>query len=187
MMDKLRTRGVGEKYAMFFPNWANLDSINPLSAPSGFRAKLGISDETLVCLYSGSLARKKGIEIFPEIAKRLAGQQDIVLVVCGDGVGRAEMAAASLELCNMRFMPLQPLEKLNNLLNLADIQLLPQRADAADLVMPSKLGGILASGRPVVAGAMPGTEIASVVGCCGIVVPPDDAAAMTGAILRLAV
>jgi len=40
---------------------------------------------------------------------------------------------------NVRWLPLQPVEKLNELLNLADVHLLPQRADAADLVMPSKL------------------------------------------------
>jgi hypothetical protein len=39
-------------------------------------------------------------------------------------------------------------QRLNELLNLADIHLLPQNARAADLVMPSKLTGMLASGRP---------------------------------------
>ena len=68
----------------------------------------------------------------------------------------------------------------------ADIHLLPQRADAADLVMPSKLNGILASGRPVVATARAGTEVANVVAGCGVVVACDDAAAFTDAVLALA-
>jgi len=49
-----------------------------------------------------------------------------------------------------------PAERLGELLTCADIHLLPQRADAADLVMPSKLTGMLASGRPVVATAHAG-------------------------------
>jgi colanic acid biosynthesis glycosyl transferase WcaI len=57
---------------------------------------------------------------------------------------------------------------------MADIHLLPQRADAADLVMPSKLTGILASGRPVLACANSGTEVADIVQHCGLVVPPED-------------
>src|SRR5690606_36531152 len=65
--------------------------------------------------------------------------------------------------------------------------LLPQRADAADLVMPSKLGGMLATGRPVVAGAHAGTQVAMAVADCGIVVPPDDGAAMAAALQLLAV
>jgi len=52
---------------------------------------------------------------------------------------------------NVIWIPLQPLERLNDLLNMADIHLLPQRSGAADLLMPSKLTGMLSSGRPVVA------------------------------------
>jgi len=64
--------------------------------------------------------------------------------------------------------------------------LLPQRADAADLVMPSKLTGMLASGRPVLATAHPGTELALVVQDCGVVVPPEDPPAMAQAVQALA-
>ena len=48
-------------------------------------------------------------------------------------------------------LPLQPAERMNDWLNASDIHLLPQKAGAADLVLSSKLLGILASGRPVVA------------------------------------
>jgi len=88
---------------------------------------------------------------------------------------------------------------LPSLLALADIHLLPQRADAADLVMPSKLTGMLASGRPVVATAHVGTELAAVVAGdlsagktgtpgkpLGHVVLPEDAEAMAEAVLHLA-
>ena len=83
-------------------------------------------------------------------------------------------------------MSTPPAERLGELLTCADIHLLPQRADAADLVMPSKLTGMLASGRPVVATAHAGTEVAKVVEGCGIVVPPEDAAAFADAIAALA-
>jgi colanic acid biosynthesis glycosyl transferase WcaI len=78
------------------------------------------------------------------------------------------------------------MERLNELLNAADIHLLPQRADAADLVMPSKLTGMLASGRPVIATAAPGTQVADAVEGSGIVVPPGDPAALRDAVLLLA-
>ena len=86
----------------------------------------------------------------------------------------------------MRFLDLQPVERLGDLLGLADIHLLPQRADAADLVMPSKLTGMLSSGRPVVAGARPETELGQVVAQCGIAVAPDDASAFAAAVAALA-
>jgi colanic acid biosynthesis glycosyl transferase WcaI len=79
----------------------------------------------------------------------------------------------------------QPVDRLGDLLGLADIHLLPQRADAADLVMPSKLTGMLSSGRPVVAGARAETELGKVVSECGIAVPPDDAKAFAEAVVSL--
>jgi colanic acid biosynthesis glycosyl transferase WcaI len=86
---------------------------------------------------------------------------------------------------------MQPLERLNDLLNTADIHLLPQRTGAADLVMPSKLTGMLSSGRPVIATADAGTQVARVVDggtpedACGLVVPPEDPAALHAAVERL--
>ena len=78
-------------------------------------------------------------------------------------------------LTNILWLPLQPFEKLNPLLNLADIHLLPQRGDVADLVMPSKLTGMLASGRAILATARSGTQVARVLDEAGVVVPPGDA------------
>jgi colanic acid biosynthesis glycosyl transferase WcaI len=83
-------------------------------------------------------------------------------------------------------LPLQPLDRLNDLLNAADIHLLPQRASAADLVMPSRLSAMLASGRPVIATVHPGTQVAEVVEGRGLVVPPEDAGALHAAVLQLA-
>ena len=82
--------------------------------------------------------------------------------------------------------PLQPLKRLNDLFNLADVHLLPQRGDAADLVMPSKLTTMLASGRPVIATARPGTQIAEVVSQCGVLVAPGDSEGLAQAIRDLA-
>lgn len=80
---------------------------------------------------------------------------------------------------NVHFLDPQLLERLPDLLGMADIHLLPQRADAADLVMPSKLTGMLASA--VVATAHPGTELTTVVQTCGVVVSPEDPAALAQA------
>jgi colanic acid biosynthesis glycosyl transferase WcaI len=81
---------------------------------------------------------------------------------------------------------LQPPERLNDLLNLADLHLLPERPEAADLVMPSKLGGMLASGRPVVAAVRPDGSVAQGMAGAGIVVPPGNPEALAAAIRALA-
>ena len=122
-----------------------------------------------------------------EAASRLVKHPQLRFVFAGDGPGRAGLEQLSGGLPNVQWMPLQPLEGLNDLLNLADIHLMPQRAGAADLVMPSKLTGMLASGRPVIATADKETQLARAVENRGIVVRPGDAKVFADAIEQLAV
>ena len=110
---------------------------------------------------------------------------NLVFVFCGNGAGRDDLVTLCDDLPNVQFIDLQPLERLGDLLAMADIHLLPQRADAADLVMPSKLTGMLASGRPVVATAHAETGLAKVVAACGLVVLPEQPQAFADAIYTL--
>lgn len=70
-------------------------------------------------------------------------------------------------------------------MNAADIHLLQKEGTAA-LVMPSKLTGMLATGRPVIATAYPGTQVADQVFGRGIPVAPGDRDALHEAVLSLA-
>ena len=81
---------------------------------------------------------------------------------------------------------MQPVEKLNALLNLADIHMLPQHVDSADLDMPSKLSGMLDSGRPVIATAYEDNELAQVVSQVGFIVEPEDPRALAETVRYLA-
>ena len=186
MLAQLAGKGVAGTACRLFPNWVDTDAIFPLPQPSPLRAELGISAGEIVALYAGTMARKQGLEVLAEAACRLAGHEALRFVFCGEGPGKPALGDLTGGLANVMWIPLQPLAQLNDLLNLADIHLLPQRADAADLVMPSKLTGMLASGRPVVATARPGTQLAQVVKGRGIVVEPGDASAFAGALKELA-
>jgi colanic acid biosynthesis glycosyl transferase WcaI len=66
------------------------------------------------------------------------------------------------------------------------VHLLPQSGDVSDLVMPSKLGGMMASGRPVIATAHPETQIAEVVNGRGLVTRPGDVKEFADALVTLA-
>jgi colanic acid biosynthesis glycosyl transferase WcaI len=135
---------------------------------------LNIDDNMAVALYSGNMGVKQGLEIVIEAAERLKDEK-ITFVMCGAGAMYDVLRKRAADLKNIRWLPLQPLERLNDLLNLADVHLLPQRHDAADVVMPSKLTGMLASGKPVLATALPGTGLANVLTNMGAVVPPGCA------------
>lgn len=186
MRGRLIEKGVEEGRTALFPNWVDLETIRPLPYESPLKKVLDIPTETRVALYAGSIGRKQGLEVLVEAARLLVGRTDLLFLLCGNGAGRARLVQAADGLPNVRFLPLQPPDELNALLNIADLHLLPQLPGAADLVMPSKLGGMLASGRPIVATAVPGTEVHEVVQRCGVVVPPERPEILANAIRDLA-
>jgi colanic acid biosynthesis glycosyl transferase WcaI len=175
----------GKKDCFLFPNWVDTDRIFPMHEPSPYRKKLGIAADTVVLLYSGSMGAKQGLEVILAAADALRHEPRYIFVMAGAGHAYQSVRDAADRLANMLWLPLQPTEQLNAFLNLADIHLLPQRADAADLVMPSKLTGMLATGRPVIATAPANTQLARVVQGKGVVVPPGSPSDFAAAISHL--
>ncbi|CAB3781820.1 glycosyltransferase WbuB [Pararobbsia alpina] len=190
MVEHALKKGVPQDKVVHFANWVDTSAIHPLDlrgqSRSQLRAELEIPAEATVVLYSGNMGAKQGLEVLATAAAALAERRDLVFVFCGEGPVKIALNAMCGELPNCRFIPLQPMDKLNELLNLADIHVLPQRADAADLVMPSKLTGMLASGRAVIAMAHEGTELFNTVAPRGVVVPPESLEPLIAAIDALA-
>ncbi|WP_116138866.1 glycosyltransferase WbuB [Trinickia diaoshuihuensis] len=185
MVGRLVALGVDPARALCLPNWVDARAIYPLGRASPYREELAIAAGEKVVLYAGNMGAKQGLEYLVSAAARLVRRADVRFVFCGDGVLREAVAARCACLPNCVTIGLQRAERLNELLNVADVHVLPQRADAADLVMPSKLAGMMASGRAIVATAREGTQIHRVVSGRGIVVEPEDEAALAGAIETL--
>jgi colanic acid biosynthesis glycosyl transferase WcaI len=185
MQARLREFGVAEERLCLFPNWVDTEAIRPLAGPSMLRRQWGCADAQVIALYAGSMGDKQGLEVLADVAERLRAYPDIRLVLCGAGAARARLERRLAGCPNVILVPLQPEIRLNALLNAADIHLLPQRAEAETFALPSKLGGILASGRPLIAQAE-GGELAAATRRCGILVAPGDAVGMAAAIIELA-
>jgi colanic acid biosynthesis glycosyl transferase WcaI len=187
MIEVLHSKHVDNSRIVSFPNWVDLEKNAPTpGGPRAFRRELGIPDDAVVALFSGSMVGKQGLEILPVAARALRQRfPKLYFVLCGQGVARPNLERDCAELDNVRMLDLQPAERLGDLLAMADLHLLPQNAGAADLVMPSKLTGMLASGRPVVATARDGSELARVVTGVGLVVPPGNLEALTEALAQL--
>jgi colanic acid biosynthesis glycosyl transferase WcaI len=186
MVKRLSAKGVDSARTSLFPNWVDTSLIYPLPDASALRKAFNIPNETTVALYSGNMGTKQGLGLLVETSERLRLRSDILFCFCGDGPYREILIRRTMGFKNVKLLPLQPLDKLNDLLNAADIHLLPQVADAEDLVMPSKLTGMMASGRAVVATAHPETQIYKVLQGKGLVCPPGDSESFAAAVVQLA-
>jgi colanic acid biosynthesis glycosyl transferase WcaI len=193
MVDRAIAKGIPSDRVVLFPNWVDVGEIYPIDAVRNgvniFRSELGQTVEDIenkvILLYSGNMGAKQGLELLAPLAETFANDPRVHFIFCGDGAFRTKLETLVAHRLNVTLLPLQPLSRLNDLLNAADIHLLPQRASAADLVMPSRLSAMMASGRPVIATAHPGTQVAQVVEGRGLAVPAEDAASLHAAVLQL--
>ncbi len=183
MCRKLLDKGIPANRVLEVRNWANAPRPDPEEGAS-YRAEWGLAGKK-VCLYSGNIANKQGIEIVVEVARLLKAREDIAFVICGEGPNRARLMELAQGLDNIQFHDLQPAARMGQLLTLPAVHLLPQIAGAADLVLPSKLANMLASGRPVVATASAGTGLYDEVQGCGLTVEPGDATGFASAIAQV--
>jgi colanic acid biosynthesis glycosyl transferase WcaI len=197
MVQRALQKGVEARRAVLLPNWVDLDAIQPQppAAAAGeagavgpanpYRRELAVPEGALVLQYSGSMNKKQGLELLVAVMQQLADVPNLVWLLAGEGPTKAALAEATAGMAQVRLLPLQPVERLSDWLSLADVHLLPQKAGAADVVLPSKLLGILASGRPVVASSPEGSELGTLAEQAGLRVDPEDPIAFAAAVRRL--
>lgn len=186
MCAKLVGKRVPASRVKLLLNWVDIKTIAPRAGPNAVRAELGISEETTLLLYSGNMGEKQGLDLLVDAARQLEDKPTLLFLMVGTGGAKDRLQAMAAGLGNIVWWPLQPTSRMNELLNAADIHLLPQRSDAADLVMPSKLGGMLASGRMVLGTAHAQTELGQVLDRVGVRIDPGDAELLAQTVLMLA-
>ncbi len=159
MVDRIAQKA--KKHVTLFPNWADVNLIHPLPDRAALKVAFGLAGTDRVVLYSGAIGEKQGLEAILYAAQHFAQQPDVKFVICGSGPYEKNLRALadSLQLHNVVFLPLQPVERLNALLNMADVHLVIQKANTSDLVMPSKLTNILSVGGLAIVTANPDSTL----------------------------
>ncbi|GAB3180933.1 WcaI family glycosyltransferase [Telluribacter humicola] len=181
MQKKIEKKGIASFRILLFPNWVDVQAIRPLSKEESLRRELSIADDHKVVLYSGNLGEKQGLDLLIEAARHFPDPQVCFLIVgSGGGKARLEEMVEQYGLTNVRFLPLQPYEKLSALLATADLHLVLQKKKAADLVMPSKLTSILAAGGCALVTALPETTLYETIQKynLGILIEPESVEAL---------
>ena len=182
MQEKIREKGIEPERLFLVRNWVDPEKIKEQDGACGYRAELGLSDKHFVALYAGNIGAKQALHLILEAAISCVSEPEIVFVIVGDGPEKSKLQEQYSCLTNVRFLPVQPEKRICELLNLANVHLLPQDRGAADLVLPSKLGGMLASGKPCIVMADPETELYEFLDGCAILLPSGDCAALAKAI-----
>jgi len=186
MQLKINGKGIPANKQMLFPNWVDENNIMPLPKEKSLRQEFGLSNSDKVVLYSGNLGEKQGLETIIDVAKKYKNRTDVYFLIIGSGGGKEklEQLAKDAGLTQVRFYPLQPYNKLSALLATADVHLVLQKKSAADLVMPSKLTGILAAGGCAIVTADPGTSLHVVVSQhnMGILIEPENIESLSNGI-----
>jgi colanic acid biosynthesis glycosyl transferase WcaI len=120
-------------------------------------------------------------------AAELLRNEDIGLVFIGEGANLERLKAAAVNSPNVRFLPFRPADQMPPVLIAADAHVITVRRGLEGIVVPSKLYGILAAGRPVLAVTASNSDTARTVveAGCGLAADPDDPAAVAAAIRQL--
>ncbi|KRQ17390.1 WcaI family glycosyltransferase [Bradyrhizobium manausense] len=186
MVERLRIKGLRPDKIAEVRNWIDTTAICPGPRTTKYRQQLNLAEGDIIGLYSGTMSNKQGLELVIEAAIGLErSHPHIHFILAGEGPHRMRLEQLAAGHRNIHFLGLQPKDSFNQLMATADFHLIPQKAEAADLVLPSKLGAIFASARPVIAMAEEGTGLAAEVANAGLVIPPGDSSALKVAICQL--
>jgi len=178
MTERLLAAGVPPGRVYTVHNWVPRETVQPEPREScRLRKVLDLRNEVTL-LYSGNLGLGHELETAVRAAGRIGGGGDLRVLFVGDGKMRRPLQelAASLSLSCVSFHPPQPLEDLSDSLAAGDIHLVSQQAGTQGLIVPSKLYGSLAAGRPVIFIGPDDCEAGRILGesQAGIIVPPGD-------------
>lgn len=187
MMEKVKAKV--DKKVLFFPNWADTSYFFPLPNKETIKPRWGYKTSDLIILYSGAIGEKQGLENVIHAANLLRDQVNVKFIICGSGPYKDKLITMANEigLNNIDFLPVQDKDKFNEFLNLADLHLVLQKANASDLVMPSKLTTILAVGGACIITCSPGTSLYDVVNKhdVGYIIEPDNYTILAETILDI--
>ena len=178
MKNRLKKKGLRHRLIKVIPDWADTRSIRPVAREDNlFLNKIGARDKFII-MYSGNLGFSQKFTAVFKALTLLKKQIPFYAVIIGDGVMKSELKAEarSLGLKDISFFPYQPRADLSFSLSAADLHLLPLKSGMDGAMVPSKLYGIMAAGRPYLAITDEGSEparLAEETGC-GIWVQPDD-------------
>lgn len=197
MLAAYRAKNLPASKIVFFPNWiSDRDRELPTdqaraAARESFAQLHGLSVGKRFFVYSGNIGMKQGLGVLLDAAAPdHGGSGNGQWVVAGDGAGKTALVdeAARRGLETIRFLPLQPDDRFNEMMIATDVCVITQQKGTGQFFFPSKLLTALTYGKPILAVADADSELSRAVvdGQFGVVAPPDDPGAVARAAATMA-
>jgi glycosyltransferase involved in cell wall biosynthesis len=175
MRQRLEAKGAPVDRLRVIPNWIDTGSITPREHENEWRSEQKLTGRFVV-MHSGNVGHAQDLDTLVRATTFLRDLDDLAVVIVGFGARHAEIQslAGRLETDRVRFLPYQPRDVLPLSLAAGNLHFVGLARGLSGYVVPSRLYGILAAGRPVIVSADADSETAQVVSDvgCGVVLPP---------------
>jgi colanic acid biosynthesis glycosyl transferase WcaI len=177
MRRRLEEKGARAGRVRVIPNWTDVGAVTPGQKDNEWSRAHGF-DSSFVVMHSGNVGHAQDLDSLIRADTMLRDLDDLRIAIIGTGARHASLVelAERVEAQHVRFLDFQPRELLPQTLAAADVHVVGLARGLAGYVVPSRVYGVLAAGRPVIAAAEEASETAQLVreAGCGVVVPPGD-------------
>jgi colanic acid biosynthesis glycosyl transferase WcaI len=153
MLQKLAEKRIVSQ--LYFPNWIDHSKIDPSKA---IKSEL-FNSNTFNVLYSGNIGEKQDWEFYVKLVKSMQSHPEIHFYLIGEGAKKVSVVEDLKDCSNFSYYPPVPYNELNNVLCNTDVHVLFQKPEFMDVVMPSKILGMMASAKPSIVTGHEDSEI----------------------------
>jgi colanic acid biosynthesis glycosyl transferase WcaI len=185
MKKRIIEKGVSPDRVTVISNWGDAERVSPGPRENPWAVEHDLVDKFVV-MHFGNVGHAQDLDTLIRATTFLRDLDDLVVPIIGVGARLQELTelAAAIEADKVRFLPWQQYEQRALPISAAHLHVVGLARGLAGYIVPSRMWGVLAAGRPVIAAAEDESETAAVVRetGCGIVVPPGDPLALAEAI-----
>ena len=185
MKKRVVAKGVDPDRIRVISNWGDAERVTPQPRDNAWARKHKLVGKFVV-MHFGNVGHAQDLDTLIRSTTLLRDLDDLVVPIIGVGARLRELKelAERVEADKVRFLPWQSYDHRAEPISAADVHVVGLAPGLAGYIVPSRMWGVLAAGRPVIAAAEEESETAAVVHAtgCGIVIPPADPLALALAI-----
>jgi putative colanic acid biosynthesis glycosyltransferase WcaI len=176
MRERLIAKGAVPARISVIANWVDTGVITPQPRDNAWSRGKNL-DGRFVVMHSGNVGHAQNLDALIIATTYLRDLDDLTVPVIGSGARHIELRELTtrLDADRIRFLEYQPREQLSESLSAAHVHYIGLAQGLSGYVVPSRIYGVLAAGRPVIVAADADSETSRLVNevGCGVVVPPD--------------